>query len=345
MSRIIVFDLNNNPIGQFSADCNRGWILLGNTGVSDGGQTTVSIPTEVARLPWLQLGRMVLVEEPPLPAWAGVIDMPWSGTPEEGVELTFYNAEYLLSMRSAERSVQVVGSVASVIGEMIHQANIQEPIYMFLGTTGNVQDQKDFVIEQANIWDQMIKLLEDSGYEMALRPQRDTHNHLSIYADIGLGLGVNTGFLLHDGDNGNMKVIQYAVDGGAINRVRGTSGETSESEQLETEVFEDQASQNIYRTRSEVIQFRNVTQLSVLNQYTQNYLSNVSMPYLTLTVDVLDVGDAFSNLRVGNRLIAHAAEIYLPGGKKGWRGTVRILAMALDERQRTMRTVLRGSLL
>jgi len=343
MSRIIVFDLNNNPVGQFNAECNRGWILLGNTGVSDGGQTSVIIPTDVAGQPWLQLGRMVLVEEPPLPAWAGVIDMPWKVSPP--VEMTFYNAEYLLSLRSAERSLAVVGPMASVIGEMIHLANEQEPMYISLGTTGNVQDQKTIVIEQANIWDQMIKLLEDSGYEMVMRPQRDTHNHLSIFADIGLGLGVNTGFMLHDGDNGNMKVVDAVVDGGAINRVRGISGQTSESEQLETDVFEDQASQNIYRTRSEVIQFRDVAQLSALNQYTQNYLSNVSMPYLNLTVDVLDIGDAFANLRAGNRLIAHASEIYLPGGKKGWRGTVRLLAMALDETKRTMRTVLRGSLL
>lgn len=343
MSRIIVFDLNNNPVGQFSGDVNRGWILLGNTGVSDGGLTTVTIPTDVAQQPWLQLGRMVLIEEPPLPAWAGVMDMPWKVSPP--VEITFYNAEYLLSLRSAERSVPVVGPMASVIGEMIHLANEQEPLYLALGSTGNVQDQQNIVIEQSNIWDQMIELLEDTGYEMVLRPQRDTRNRLSIYADIGLGLGVNTGFLLHDGDNGNMKVIDGTVDGGAINRVRGISGTTSESEQLETDVFEDQNSQNIYRTRSEVVQFRNVSQLSALNQYTQNYLSNVSMPYLNLTVNVLDIGDAFANLRVGNRLIAHVSEIFLPGGRKGWKGTVRVLAMVFDETNRSIRTTLRGSLL
>jgi hypothetical protein len=342
MARVIVFDLNNAPVGEFSTDCNRGWILLGNTGVSDGGETTVSIPTDIAVQPWLQLGRMVLVEQPPLPAWAGVIDMPWKASLP--VEMTFYNAEYLFSLRSAERSVRVNGPMASVIAEMIRLANEQEPMYISLGNTSQVQDQFDIVIEQMNIWDQMIKLLEESGYEMIVRPQRDIHNHLSIYMDVGLGLGVNTGFLLHDGDNGNMTVIGAVVDGKAINRVRGISGQTSESEQLQTDVLEDQDSQNIYRTRSETLQFRNITQLSVLNQYTQNYLNNVSMPYLDLTVDIFDVGDAFANVRVGNRLIAHASKVHLPGGVVGWRGTVRVLAMALDETKRTIRTTLRGSL-
>ncbi len=342
MSRVIVFDLNNYPVGEFNADCNRGWILLGNTGVSDGGQTTVTIPQEVARQSWLQLGRMVLVEQPPLPAWAGVIDTPWKAALP--VQMTFYNAEYLFSLRAAESSVPVNGPLGSVISEMIRLANRQETMYISLGNTGQVQDQFEYVIEQSNIWEQMIKLLEESGYEMVIRPQRDTHNRLSLFADIGLGLGVNTGFLLHDGDQGNMKVIDAVVDGRALNRLMGISGATSESEQLQTDVLEDQNSQNIYRTRSDVIQFRNITQQSLLTQYTQNYLTNVANPYLDLTVDVLDIEDAFANLRVGNRLIAHASQIYLPGGVVGWRGTARVLAMAFDEVKRTVRIKIRGSL-
>ncbi len=247
-------------------------------------------------------------------------------------------------LAAAERSVQVIGPMANVITEMIHLANEQEPLYVSLGNTGNVQDQFDIVIEQSNIWDQMIRLLEDSGYEMVIRPQRDTRNHLSIYVDIGLGLGVDTGFLLHDGENGNMRVVDATVDGSAINRVRGISGQTSEAEQLQTDVFENQDSQNIYRTRSETVQCRNITQQSVLNQYAQNYLSNVSLPYVDLTVEVLDIGGAFANLRVGNRLLAHAASVWLPGGRVGWRGAARILAMAFDERQHTMRMTLRGYL-
>jgi len=342
VSRIIVFDLNNAPVGEFTADCDRGWILLGNTGVSAGAETTVEITTEIAAQPWLQLGRMVLVEQPPLPSWAGVIDMPWTAAPK--ITLTIYNAEYLLNLRTAERSVGVIGPMAAVISEMIHLANEQEPLYISLGNTGGVQDQFNEVIEQTNIWDQMVEILEQSGYEMVIRPQRDIHNHLSIFVDIGLGLGIDTGFLLHDGDNGNMAVTSAVVDGGAINRVRGISGQSSEAEQLATDIFEDQPSQDIYRTRSQTLQFRNVTQRTVLNQYTQNFLTNTSLPYIDLTVEVRDSNDAFANLRVGNRLLVHAASVYLPGGHVGWRGTARILAMAFDEKRNAMKMTLRGSL-
>jgi hypothetical protein len=339
-SRAIVFDLNNYPVGAFTADINRGWVLLGNTGVSDGAQTTVTIPDEFMDAPWLQLGRMVLVERPPLPPWAGVIDTPWKATLP--VEITLYNAEYLFALRAAERSVLINSSVGATISEMIHLANEQEPLYIQFGNSGNVQDIFEKTIEAANIWDQMIEFLTDAGYEMMLRPQRDTQGRLSLLVDIGLGLGVDTGFLLHDGDQGNMKVIDAVVDGKIVNRVRGISGETSEQEQLQTDILEDQASQDLYRTRSEWVQFRNVTQQTALNQYTQNYLTTSSVPYLDLTVDVLDVGDTFANLRSGNRLIVHASEVHLPGGRQGWRGTMRALAMAFDETSNSVKMKLRG---
>jgi len=340
VSRIVVFDLNNLPVGAFEAECNRGWMLLGNVGVTDGGvQTSVIVPDEVATQPWLQLGRMVLVERNPLPAWAGVIDTPWTATLP--VEITLYNAEYLISLRSAERTVAVVGPLSATIAEMLRLVNEQETAYIAMGNTGSDQEQFGKAVEQSNIWDQMITFLQDSGYEMILRPQR-AGKQLQIYLDTGTSLGANTGFLLHDGEQGNMTVTEAKVDGKIINRVKGVSGQTTEEEQLETDILEDQASQNIYRTRSEVVEFRNVTQSSVLNQYSQIYLNNNSHPYLILTVEAEE--STFAYLRGGNQLLVHAANVYLPGGKVGWKGSVRILGMAYDETKNTVKMTLRGVL-
>lgn len=342
MSRLVVFDLNNSPVGDFSADCNRGWILLGNTGVADGGGTTVQVPESVARQPWLQLGRLVLVERPPLPAWLGVIDTPWKALLP--VEMTLYNIEYLFSLRHAERSAYINGPLSAAIGESIRMVNEQEQTGIVLGNANQLQQSFEKVIEQGAIWDQMVKFLEDAGYEMILRPQRDVDNHLTIYADVGTAQGIDTGYLLHDGERGNMSVLDAAVNGTMINRVKAVSGQSTEEAQLETDVFEDQVSQNTWRTRSEILQFQNVTQLSTLNQYAQTYLSVSSRPYLELTVQVEDRDNAFAHLQVGNFMLVHTANVFLPGGTRGWWGTARILAMAYDEKSNTVRTTLRGSL-
>jgi hypothetical protein len=340
VSRIIVFDLNNNPVGAFEADCNRGWILLGNTGVSDGGQTTVSVSADIASQAWLQLGRLVLVERAPLPSWVGVIDTPWTATLP--AQITLYNAEYLFSLRSAERSLTVSGPLSATVGQMIKLVNEQEETFIALGNTGNLQDSFDRVIEQSNIWDQLIKLLEDAGYEMIIRPARDIRNHLTLYIDVGVILGANTDFLLHDGPQGNMRVTGATVNGKIINRVKGVSGQSTEEAQLESDIAENQDSQNIYRTRSEIVQYQNVTQLSVINQYTKTYLDANALPYLDLTVDAYE--ETFAYLRVGNTLLVHAADVYLPGGRHGWKGYVRILAMVYDEQSNTVKMTLRGAL-
>lgn len=340
MSRIIVFDLNNLAVGEFSADCNRGWILLGNAGVSAGGQTSVIVPESDAGKPWLQLGRLVLVERSPLPPWVGVIDTPWKALLP--VEISLYNAEYLFSLRHAERSAYISGPFATTISEMIRMVNEQEHTYILPGNSSQVQEQFEKLIEQGQIWDQMVQFLENSGYELVLRPQRDNNNRLIIYADVGSGLGVNTGYLLHDGERGNMTVIDASFDGKIINRVKAVSGQSTEETQLETDVYEDQASQDNWRTRSEVVQYQNVTELTTLQQYAQIYLAANSQPYIELTVEVEDRDDAFANLRVGNELMAHSSNVYLPGGIHGWTGTARILAMTYDETRNTVRATLRG---
>lgn len=346
MSRIVVFGLDNVAVGEFTANCDRGWVLLGNPGVADGAQTTVTVPDEVAEQPWLQLGRMVLVERPPLPSWAGVIDTPWKATLP--VEITLYNAEYLFALRAAEISVSINGPISDVVKEMIRLANEQENLFVSLGTSRDVQTQYSKVIEQRNIWDQMIKILEESGQEMIFRHELNSQRQLNLIADVGPLMGANTGFLLRDRDesnvHANMTVIDAKVNGKVINRVMGVSGQTTQEDQLQTNVLEDQSSQDVFRTRSEIVQFRNVTELSTLTQYAKVYLDSYKRPFIDLTVDAMNVDDTFSHLRLGNRLLMRAVNVYLPGGIRGWSGTVRILAMAYDETQDTVRMTVRGVL-
>jgi hypothetical protein len=302
----------------------------------------VVVPDDVISQPWLQLGRIVLVQQPPLPAWIGVLDTPWKAVPPW--ELTLYNAEYLFAIRAAERSSAVTGTVYDVVREMIRIANEQENLYILPGTAVGAQPQNSRVVEQGNLWDQMIRLLEETGHEMIIRHELNARRQLYLYVDVGVGLGIDTQFLLHDGPGKNMTVIDAVVNGKITNRVKGVSGQSSEENQLESTVLEDQASQDLYRTRSEVANFQNVTQQSLINQYAQSYLDNFSDPFLDLTVDAMNVGNAFGNLRVGNRLLVHAANVRLPGGVRGWRGSARVLAMAYDETQDTVRMTLRGVL-
>src|SRR3990172_4038938 len=343
LSRIVVFDLNNYGVGEFAATCNRGWMVYGNPGVSGAGETSVIVPDDVAAQNWLQLGRMVLVQHPKLPAWAGVIDTPWKATLP--VEVTLYNAEYLFSLRSPEQAKGFAGSVPFIVSEMMRLMNEQEQMYLSLGNaSGDTTIHKE-TLDQRTMWDQLVPLLERSGFEMILRPERGPGQQLQIYVDVGQSLGTDTGFLLQDSEQGkNMTVVDASVSERIVNRVMGVSGQSTTEEQLQTQVFEEQASQNIYRTRSEIVQFQNIVQLSTLEAYTQAYLASAQEPYLDLTLACMDVGDTFLHRRPGSRLLLRSSNVYLPGGVRGWTGSVRVLAMVYDEDQNVVQTKVRGLL-
>lgn len=342
MSRIRVCDLNNQIVGEFTAECNRGWMIYGNPGADGSMQTTVRVPDSVAAQKWLQLGRMVIIERPPLPTWAGVIDTPWTVTLP--MELTLYGAEYLFSLRTPETSGLLTGSVSSIVNSMIGVMNEQENLYLSLGKNTDDRVSRDEPLDQRTVWDQLIPLLERTGHEMVLRPERDADNRLVLFADVGVNLGDNTGFLLDDGERGNMTVKDAKLVGKVINRVKGVSGQSTADDQLQSDVMQDAASEKTYRTRSEIISFQDVTQVTMLNDYTKTYLNALKNPFIDLTVDIKDIGNAFANLRPGNTLVAHSSRVYLPGGVHGWRGNVRILAMAYDETQNTVNARIRGIL-
>jgi hypothetical protein len=343
VSRVIVFDLSNQSVGEFDANCDRGWMLYGNPGVDGAGQTAITIPDSVAVQKWLQLGRLILIQRPPLPAWAGVIDTPWKVTLP--VQLTLYNAEFLFSLRSPEAPARFTGSVAEIVKQMIRIVNDQEQTYLTLGNVSGETTSREETLDQRSLWDQLVPMLERTGHELVLRPERGADNRLVLYADVGVDLGDDTGFLLDDGGPGkNMRVVGGQINGKIINRVKGVSGQSTSDSQLATDVLENQASQDTYRTRSSIISFRDITQLSALAEYTKVYLAAAKDPYIDLTVEIMDVGNTFANMKPGNRLVAHSSHVYLPGGVLGWRGNVRILAMAYDEDQNTILARLRGRL-
>jgi hypothetical protein len=170
---------------------------------------------------------------------------------------------------------------------------------------------------------------------MLARPERDADGRLVIYLDIATQIGINTGFLFFDGRAGNITIgNQDAVlDGPIINRVVGTGDEAGESVRLRTVPFINEDSRQIYRTRSQLVQFRDVREQATLDKYSQIYLSYRAFPKFTFLMNVLDLGDAFLNSRLGNIAMAHVSEAVLPGGVQGWRGPVRIVAMAYTEDQ------------
>jgi hypothetical protein len=338
MSRIVVFNLDESSAGEIHAPCSRGWAI------NAGGQTTVDISAADASNPWLQFGRLALVEHATLPAWCGMIDTPWGAIPP--VRLSLYNAGYLLKVRSLEAAATLTGSAGAIAAQLLALANATEKLGIQMGDVDSSGGTRTEVYDMRPVWDLLIELAGRAGMEMNLRPERGTDNHLALYLDFKQRLGIDTGWLLHDGPNANMEITDAQVDGEIWNRMIGISDQSSKSSRLTTPPTGVPDSISTYRLRSTVQQFSGATSLSVLQDNVNAALTapliGASKPHLILTVKVME--SAFPYLRLGNSLMIQAANLWLPGGGHGWRGTMRITAMAYDESDNTVSMTLKGDL-
>lgn len=330
MSRIVVFGTDQKAEGEMTGMFNRGWMLAGNPAVSGGGSTTLTLTEADAVKPYFQFGRMVLVAHESLPSWAGMIDPPWNaGLP---VSVAVYNAEYLLSLRSPDEPAFISGSVGSIAAKMIEMFNAPEDMFVRIGDTARADpNTRDETLDGRTYWEQLSALVQRSGCEMQARAEKDASGRLVIYLDIAQLLGVDTGFLFSDGNGGNATFESPVVDGPIYNRVTGTGDESGQVSRIRTAPLINESSKGLYRTRSQMVQWRDVREQTTLDLYTQNYLSYSAFPKFSFLMNIMDKGDAFFNARLGNIGMVHFAGAYLPGGVRGFRGKARILAMAYTE--------------
>jgi len=336
MSRIVVFDLDNFSVGEFTAPLSRGYSVLGSTSTNGGGNTSFVVSRELLETGWFLPGRMILVEDEPLEPWAGVIEMPIGLLP--GSTVSVYNPEYLLSQRTPDRVVRLSGKAAKIAGDMIDLANQQEEMYFRLGEQGGSETYREERLDQRPFWEQLNAMLKRSRSEMVIRPKREPSdgNRLYLYVDILDRAGETTDFLLHDGQDGNVTVRAATLDRQVWNRVIGINGSSSAAERLITQAYADEDSINVFRMRSRVENFRSTVEQAALNAQAQAYLAIFGMPLLRFDVMIKDKGDTFENIRRGNGVILHSARVTMPDGRKGWRGTCRVMAYAYNEGNNTI---------
>jgi hypothetical protein len=124
----------------------------------------------------------------------------------------------------------------------------------------------------------------------------------------------------------------------------GTGSQSTNDSLVITQAYANAESGAIYQVRNAIAQFQNLTLLSSIETAAQNALSAAAWPMLRLDATLTDVGGTFAALRPGNWYNVHAANLFLPGGKRGWMGKMRIMAMAYDERQNVVVSTLEAAL-
>lgn len=340
MSRMRVFDLGNYSRGDLRAFAERGWQLIGKS-TSGTGTCTVSLTARNAQLEYLQFGRMVLIQHPSLPNWAGMIDPPWLGTLP--AQMTLYDAQYLLSLRKPENAYKINGCTADYARELLRVANEQEELYVQLGDCDLDDDDQEHAIEQLSVWKQLTDAAKRAGAEIVIRPELEDDQRLVIYLDMLKKAGRTSAVELRDGRNGNMRVLSAKIEKKFTNGIVGINGQKDAENRLQTPLLIDEPSRDALRLRTDVIQWQNVKEYSTLLANAQAALLAARYPLATFEIEILDVDDTFKALAPGNTHLLRASRVYLPGGIVGWSGYGRIYSMQHMETANVVRATVSGS--
>jgi hypothetical protein len=327
MSRIIVFDKNGASQGEIHANCTRGWAI------NAGGESKVKLGSDQIKS-YLELGKLVVVEHPSLPAWVGVIDTPW--TTIIPVEMAIYQAGYLLSLRTPDAPAEMKGTAGKIACQLIAAANAQEDLLIRPGEIDMDDPDRIEEFDQRNYWELLTDLAKRANMEFQFRPERDERNRMIIYFDMKKALGGQTKLYLQDGPTGSMQVKSAVIESRIWNRVTGVGDQSSETSRLQAGPLVDVESIKQYRLRSKVSQFSGVTVKTTLEQNTQNDLDTSSNPKIKLQVNVKDDSASFGHIRLGNTVMVHASSLCLPGGIFGWSGYGRIEAFEYNEESNTV---------
>ena len=304
-SRIVVYGMTDASEGEIRGNCSRGWTI------NDYGEaSTVTLSALAAGQAFLQFGRLVLVEHLKLPAWAGMIAPPWDALPP--ASMTVLDALCLFNLRTPDEKLTVRGSTADIVEQLLAAAQEQGPLPLRMGETDEDPEREE-KFDQRPIWELVKETVTNAGMEMRLRPELEG-GKLRLYLDVRKRMGVDTGFLLHDGMGANCTFTRAVVDGGIWNRVIGIGDQMDAQARTGTEPHEDTDLADTYRLRSVVVQFSGDIGAAHLDRNAEQALQDLKAPKVILDATVMDVGNAFQNMDLGNQVLVRASRLLLPGG-------------------------------
>ena len=341
MSQIIVFDRSGKRIGYLSASVQRWWTL------NEYGQATFDIPMNSPKCnkKYLGFGNLILVRREGLPDWGGVIDAPREWDYMRGVvTVNAYSGEYLLSFRLPEGSAHaqtLKGTPGSNFKEIINIANRAEDLNIRIGTVEDDSQARETKLVGTNpngLYDDACALAEDAGFDWDISPRLDVSGQLFFSANFRHRRGIDRTYVLRDGKDGAIGGDVVLSEQGRIYNdltVFGDGSSSSKTAHYSPPV--DVASRAEYGLRQGAETLDAKDSESTLKETAIVRLRYWRQPRAVLGLTVLDVGEAFQNLDLGDRLPVVLQRAGFRGGVGfGWGGVARVTMLDYSDDENTV---------
>lgn len=357
-SRVRIFSPSGIELAEMGVATQRSWSL------TTVGRCDFTLPVYDARRgagvnpqcspALLNYGNLLLVEHTPsknadgtfngvLPPWVGII-MPTQEWSYGKVKLTAYAAEQVLKYRTTPMPFDATGTPGTIFKQIILWANDWNynpsayPIQIGQIDYGGSSTTRTMKV---SAMEEIQALIKDSGGDWSITPFVTSNNQLQLVANYYLSMGVNVGRILSSVDVNNADPV-YLEQGEFYNWVRGYSAAASTGNRnFATAINQASLAQHGLLGTNQIFsalggEYSIAGEQAVLNA-TQTFLQKNATPTRTVAPNVLDVGNDFSFLRLGNTWGIALDTVGFTNGQLGLFGTVRITAMEYTELQNNCR--------
>lgn len=322
-SRVSLHERDGSFLTTIHTQTERSWVL------NDYGMCKFRFALTDAKAlrRYLEFGTFVFIEHERLPAWGGVLDPDEDWNDDGTISMYAYAGEYLLTFRrSPLNQLFSHGSAGTLFKRMITEANKPEDLLIDLGNiwrggtpAEDTMDGKDYY---THIKDLAKKRVNDWSIDPFINP---TTLKLYFTANYYQQRGSDSSLTFKEGFNVTRRHSPLKVHRRIVNDLLGI-GDGSDEERP-TWNAKDGESRSRYGLRQWSEDFSSVDPGAVKAE-TIAKLNELKNPRRTFKLELLDIGDAFAETRLGNThpLIMYSVG-FLSDSEIGVDTNVRVIGM------------------
>lgn len=260
-----------------------------------------------------------------LPQWVGHIQPPQEWNYGK-LQVTAYAAEDILAYRPMPL-VTLSGTPGSIFAQILGLANDQggtpiQPGSIDLGGYNISMDVSLSALEEIK------RLSAGMGNDFDITASVDTSGNLVLLGNWYPSKGVSTGVLLNN-KNSELKSPQYTEQGRFYNKVIGFSDADSHGNRVSATAIDNNSPTTALLAINVV--FQGTKKVAQVQSMANAYLASHRLPLRTFSPTILDRGNIFSALQVGNALAFSNSYVGFSAGGVGFSGSIRITAMEYGE--------------
>lgn len=298
--------------------------------LNDIGEAIFQIPvtSTKCRREVLEYGNYLYVQNDKMPDWVGIIDTP--RTWRNGlVEVHAYEVPFILQYRLTPLNSVIIGLPGELVQQLIGIANSDEDTLIRAGnmTSAGVSAPETLT---DTVYSHVKGISSNFGHDWICTPIIDTNGKLTIQMDWVETAGIVTDLELSQGQNllyGDNPLEESAE---ILNYVQAMSNQQGENPT--SIVLEDGTSRSKYGLRAARREYiTTTTENGALPSFATALINRQKNPDIATPLTVLDVGNAFRSIRLGNIVKYKYTNVGFDGDGLGWSDYVRILGYRFDE--------------